>query len=63
MTTRMHRGANDDDDNTEFDYDELEDAYAPVVGMAIELIEAGRMNEDRPEDRVALKLSRSGAAR
>ncbi|THF58713.1 hypothetical protein [Ollibium composti] len=65
MTTRTHRGANDDD-NTEFDYekdyDELEDAYAPVVGMAVELIEAGRMIEDRPEDRIALKLSRSGAA-
>lgn len=65
MATRMHRGANDDD-NTEFDYendyDELEDGYSPVVGMAVEMVQAGRMNEDRPEDYVALKLSKAGVA-
>ncbi|MGN6535916.1 MAG: hypothetical protein ACTHKQ_09350 [Mesorhizobium sp.] len=58
----MHRGANDD---AEFDYennyDELEDFYSPVVGMVVELIEAGRLGENRPEDRIALKLSKSGA--
>jgi hypothetical protein len=57
MATRLHRGANDD---TEWQYDELEDFYALVVGMAVDLIEAGRMNEDRAEDRVALKMARKG---
>jgi hypothetical protein len=41
-------------------YDEMDDFFAPVVGFAHEMVETGRYDEDRPEDRLARKLSRKG---
>ncbi|MGN6307341.1 MAG: hypothetical protein ACTHNH_21190 [Mesorhizobium sp.] len=59
---RMPRAANDD---AEFDYEndycETDDFYAPVIGMAVEMVAAGRFGEDRPEDRLARRLAKRGA--
>jgi hypothetical protein len=42
-------------------YDLGDDLFAPFIGMAVELVKAGRFSEDRPEDRLARRLARRGA--
>lgn len=42
-------------------YSETDDFYASFIGMAVEMVDAGRFGEDRPEDRLARRLAKRGA--
>ena len=45
----------------EVDYSETDDFYASFIGMAVEMVDAGRFEENRPEDRLARRLAKRGA--
>jgi hypothetical protein len=50
--------SNDIDPADELGWGEPWDFYTPLITFAIEMVKAGRFSEDRPEDRLALKIAK-----